>query len=486
MSARVLVVDDTPVNVKLLEAKLLVEYYEVLTANDGPSALVIAEDHIPDIILLDVMMPGMDGYEVCSRLKSNPVTAHIPVVMVTALNEVRDRVRGLEVGADDFLTKPVNDVALFARIRSLVRLKRASDEWRAREATAVELGVTDSAQNSVDHNAPGSVLVVAEGMYDRDLVTDTLSLQGHTVELAEDDGQALSMAKNGDYDLVLVSDGNRSQDALRLCSQMRSEPETRHRPILIMVPDNEDDRLAKALELGVNDYLVRPIERDELISRSRTQIRRRRYEERLRDNYTLSVNAAVTDSLTGMYNRRYLESHFDRISARLAEAGKPISALMIDIDHFKNVNDMHGHEAGDEILQVIAKRIQSNMRGFDTAVRLGGEEFVVLLPDSSVTGGTAAAERLCQSISKEKITVSSIDGGLEITVSIGVACILAGESDLDNLLRHADAALYEAKNSGRNKVMTAAASTSLPEAGAPVQGALPSPVRSPSPERAAG
>ena len=170
MSARVLVVDDTPVNVKLLEAKLLVEYYEVLTANDGPTALVIAEDHIPDIILLDVMMPGMDGYEVCSRLKSNPVTAHIPVVMVTVLNEVKDRVRGLEVGADDFLTKPVNDVALFARIRSLVRLKRASDEWHAREATAVELGVTNSAQNTVEHNAPGSVLVVAEGMYDRDLV----------------------------------------------------------------------------------------------------------------------------------------------------------------------------------------------------------------------------------------------------------------------------------------------------------------------------
>jgi two-component system cell cycle response regulator len=178
MSARVLVVDDIPVNVKLLEAKLLVEYYEVLTANDGASALVIAEDHIPDIILLDVMMPGMDGYEVCSRLKSNPVTAHIPVVMVTALNEVKDRVRGLEVGADDFLTKPVNDVELFARIRSLVRLKRASDEWRSREATALEIGVTDAAQNSIDHNAPGSVLVVAEGMYDRDLVTDDFVIAG--------------------------------------------------------------------------------------------------------------------------------------------------------------------------------------------------------------------------------------------------------------------------------------------------------------------
>ncbi len=486
MSARVLVVDDTPVNVKLLEAKLLVEYYEVLTAVDGPSALVVAEDHLPDIILLDVMMPGMDGYEVCGHLKNNPVTAHIPVVMVTALNEVRDRVRGLEVGADDFLTKPVNDVALFARIRSLVRLKRASDEWRAREATAVELGVTDAAQNCVDQKAPGSVLIVAEGMYDRDLVTETLSLQGHSVELAEDDDQAISMAKSGDYDLVLVSDGNRSQDALRLCSQMRSEPETRHRPILIVVPENEEDRLAKALELGVNDYLVRPVERDELISRSRTQIRRRRYEERLRENYTFSVNAAVTDSLTGMYNRRYLESHFERIVARLADSGKPISALILDIDHFKTVNDTHGHEAGDEILQAVAKRIQSNLRGFDTAVRLGGEEFVVLLPDSSLASASAAAERLCTSISGGKFVVSGVDDGLAITVSIGAACVLAGDSDLENLLRHADAALYEAKRTGRNKVTTATGALPLSEAGEPVQEALPTPERPLSAKQATG
>ena len=337
--------------------------------------------------------------------------------MVAALNEVKDRGRGLEVGADYFLTKLVNDVALVARIRSLVRLKRANE---------------------------------------------------------------------GDYDLVLVSDGNWSQDALRLCSQLRSGPETQRRPILIMLPDSEDDRLAKALELDVNNYLVRPIERDELILRSRTQIRRRRYEERLRDNYTFSVNAVVTDSLTSMYNRRYFESHFVRISAGLAEVGKPISALMLDIDHFKNVNDTHGHEAGDEILQVVAKRIQSNMRGFDTAVQLGDEEFVVLLSNSSLAAGVAAAERLCLSISKEKIFVSSMDGGLDITVSIGVACILAGESDLDNLLRHADAALYEAKHTGRNKVMTAAGNVSLPKSGEAVQGALPSPERPLSPELGTG
>ncbi len=131
MTARVLVVDDVEANVKLLEAKLSSEYFEVLQAYNGRTALEIADAELPDMILLDVMMPRMDGFEVCRQLKANPRTADVPVVMVTALSDVANRLRGLEAGADDFLTKPVNDIALFARVRSLVRLKRMMEELAA-------------------------------------------------------------------------------------------------------------------------------------------------------------------------------------------------------------------------------------------------------------------------------------------------------------------------------------------------------------------
>jgi two-component system, cell cycle response regulator len=298
MTARILIADDTPDHVKQLEAKLLVEYYEVVTANDGSSVLPLTHEQHPDIIFLNFRMPGMDGYEVCQRLKADEATAHIPVVIMTACDEVGDRVRGLEAGADDFVTKPVNDVALFARIRALVRMKRASDEWRAREATAVELGVIDAAGNSIDEKAPGSVLLATDGMWDDDAVMETLKAQGHKIDLADDDGTAMSMAAEGDYDIVMISDGDRSSDALRLCSQLRYQPETRHGPILLLVPEGAEERLAKGLELGINDYLVYPIEQVELIARTWSQIRRKRYEDGLREIYVASVNAGMTNLQT--------------------------------------------------------------------------------------------------------------------------------------------------------------------------------------------
>src|SRR5579862_7172804 len=159
MSARVLVVDDVEINIKLLEAKLTSEYFHVVTASDGMTALAQARKERPDIVLLDIMMPLMDGFEVCRRLKADPSTADIPVVMITALSDSANRVRGLEVGADDFLTKPVSDIALFARVRSLVRLRRLIQEWRLRDEICGHFGGGPPA--ALDHG-PARIMIVEE------------------------------------------------------------------------------------------------------------------------------------------------------------------------------------------------------------------------------------------------------------------------------------------------------------------------------------
>ena len=454
MSARVLVVDDIAANVRLLEAKLLVEYYEVLTANDGATALEIVERSMPDIVLLDVMMPGMDGFEVCTRIKSNPATAHIPVVMVTALSEVSDRVRGLEAGADDFLTKPVNDLAMFARIRSLVRLKRAIDEWRARESTFTQFGLSGGGLGGEPDPSTVQVLLLADDYGPSQRISETLSGQGYTVVHATTTEDAAVKAADGAFHLILADDHVDGEDVLRFCSQLRSNEATRHCPILVMLDDGDTERLAKALDLGVNDYLVRPVNKDELVARARTQVRRKQFEDNLRKQYENSLTAAVTDSLTGLYNRRYLETHFEELVRDLGPSAKSISILIMDVDHFKRVNDDHGHATGDEVLRILAKRVMGGVRGFDTAIRLGGEEFVVLMPNADPRSAYSAANRLRMMVAEDPFETSTKET-LPITVSIGVATGVAGEVPLSDLLDRADQALYAAKDGGRNRVESA-------------------------------
>jgi len=456
MTARVLVVDDILSNVKLLEAKLTAEYFEVITAFNGLECLARMDEGVPDIVLLDVMMPGMDGFEVCRRIKSNPRTAHVPVVMVTALDQPSDRVAGLEAGADDFLTKPVDDSALFARVRSLVRLKMMTDELRMRESTGQGMGLIDPAETLIENNLSGRILVIEDRAESVAWFASALQPK-HEVSSADTFEEALVRVKGGDYDLIVVSLGMRGFDGLRLCSQLRSLPEGRHVPILVVVSDGDRRKLTQALEMGVNDYLTRPVDKNELTARVRTQLRKKRYADRLRHNVQLSLEMAITDQLTGLHNRRYMSRHLDTLMANARKSERPLAFVIMDIDYFKQVNDTYGHDIGDEVLKEFASRIAANTRGIDLACRYGGEEFVVAMPDTDIAFATNIAERLRQSIETTPVKISRAPGQLTITISIGIARCEGASDTAESLLHRADQALYRAKRTGRNKVVADAA-----------------------------
>ena len=408
MTARVLVVDDIPANVKLLEAKLGAEYFDVVTANSGVQALSLIEEELPDIVLLDVMMPGMDGFEVCKRIKSNQASAHLPVVMVTALDQVSDRVQGLEAGADDFLTKPVNDVALFARVRSLVRLKTMVDELRLRQATGESMGLSEAAENIFSEPpGRGRILIVEDREQNARRMSETLSAD-HDIEIVPQTTEAILRAKGGDFDLVIVSLSLDKQDGLRLCATLRSLDATRQTPILSLVDEGDLKRMVRALDIGVNDYLMRPVERNELVARVRTQLRRKRFSDRLKQSLQLSLEMAVTDQLTGLFNRRYMSRHLNTLLSD--NNSKSVSFLMLDVDFFKQINDNYGHDVGDEVLREFANRISANVRGIDLACRFGGEEFVVVMPDTDMSFAYMVAERLRQSVADAPFLVSAAAG----------------------------------------------------------------------------
>src|SRR6267154_2558043 len=433
MTARILVVDDLPANVKLLEARLTAEYFDVTTAMSGAETLAICERAQCDIVLLDVMMPGMDGFETCRRLKANPLTHHIPVVMVTALDQPSDRVRGLDAGADDFLTKPVSDLALLARVRSLVRLKMAADELRMRALTSREIGINDPEVAAVSETGYGGrVLLVDDRKISYERIAGILTAE-HTVDVEPNPQEALFQAAESDYECMIVSLGFESFDGLRLCSQVRS------------------------LEIGVNDYLVRPIDKNELLARVRTQIRRKRYTARLRDNVQQSMEMAITDGLTGLYNRRYMETHLSTLVEQAAGRGKPLSLLVLDIDYFKAINDTWGHDAGDDVLREFAVRVKKSIRGIDLACRYGGEEFVIVMPETDMAVAALVAERIRRRIAGEPFPIDQGAKAIDVTLSIGLAALAGPQDTGATILKRADQALYRAKRDGRNRVVADAA-----------------------------
>ncbi len=455
MSARILIVDDTPLNVKLLAAKLAKDYYFVSTAASGPEALEIVQHEMPDLILLDIMMPEMDGFEVCTHLKENIATRHIPIIIITALSDVKDRVRGLECGANDFLTKPFNDTALFARVRSLLRLKMMMDEWRLRETTAAALTEQEDKPLNEEKNIKGNILILEDNAGDRANLEKALHDMATGITLAANLDDALQKTQTGDFDLVMVSLDLAREDGLRLCGQLRAQESTRTLPILLLANENEIELVAKGLDLGANDYLIRPIESTEVVARVRTQLQQKKHYDRLRQKLEQSLSLALVDPLTGAYNRRYLDMHLPKLFERCQSTNRPLSVLSLDLDHFKKINDTYGHSAGDFVLKETINRLQVNLRAADLVVRMGGEEFAVIMPETEIKTAESASERLRRAICETTYDIPDTEEKLNISASFGVVSINhENDTSAQKLLDRADSALYRAKEYGRNKVVS--------------------------------
>lgn len=447
MSARILVVDDLAPNRHLLEVKLAAEYYDVLTASSGHKALEVAGSEKLDLILMDAMMPGMNGFETCERIKNNPKTWHIPVIMVTALEETKDRIRGLEAGADDFITKPIDDFNLMARVRSLLRLKMVTDQLLSH--TGHSLANSKPLIEQIDRRR-GEILLIEDHEKRAEKIMEPIR-HVHGITAESDPKKALKRAEQG-FDLVIVSMVSSNFDALRLCASLRVAQKSRELPILVVGDPEDEDRFIRAYDLGVNDTIIRPIETQELMARVNTQLRRKFYADSLRDNFNENLEMVVTDPLTGLGNRRYFDSAIEPLFESLNAKKEPFSIMVFDIDNFKRVNDILGHDMGDQILKEIAARLATNMRAIDVVSRYGGEEFMIAMPNTNQAKAMKAADRVRGLIGGTPIFV---DGqALSITTSAGVAEVCAGEK-LRDVFKRADDALYKAKLGGRNMVMEA-------------------------------
>ena len=452
MPGRVLMVEDSATNRKLIRLRLSAAYYDVIEATNGEEALELARSEHPDLVLLDVMMPGIDGYEVCRRLKLDCATAHIPVVMLTALNGREDRVRGLETGADDFLTKPFDDLALLSRVGSLTRMKMMVDELALRGDTAGGIGVSPEREAVSAPMMPDSrVLIVSAAPAGADPLRTALSdAIGCEIEIREAQDDAKALIGGAAFDAVLFDSDLAGADPLRLGSLVRAGPANRQAATLLVVDKGDTALAARALEIGFSDYISSPVDTVELVARVRLQLRRKRYSDRLREMVRTSMVHAVTDPLTGLFNRRYVNAQLDVILDRNRKDGDAVTVMMLDLDRFKEVNDRFGHVAGDMVLREFARRLEANVRGVDVVARIGGEEFMVVMPEAGPRSAAVIAERIRLATEAAPFPIGETGETRMVTVSIGYAVHRPRESVLE-LIKRADAALYASKNAGRNR-----------------------------------
>ena len=457
MPGRVLIVEDSGTNRLILRTRLQHSYYDVIEAENGIQGIELARTSSPDIVLLDVMMPGIDGFETCRRLKSIPETLHVPVVMLTALDKQSDKVMGLEAGADDFLSKPFEEVALMSRVASLTRMKMMVDEIALRGQTATGVSAREMLETSRATTFPESrILIVSDDCVTagnmRQVIDDEILC---SVSIAPDGATARNAIGDVDFDLVILDERIEGEDPLRLGTMIRARPETRQAATLLVTAGDDIEVATRALELGFNDYISSPVDLVELTARLRSQLRRKHYSDKLRENMRNSMVQAVTDPLTGTYNRRYANSHLDTLVEKCRARDSGLAVMMLDLDRFKKINDTHGHAAGDAVLREFSRRLQENVRGMDLVARMGGEEFMVVMPDVTPDLASEIAERVRSATADPEIGIPGEDLALNVTVSIGFAVLNKVESVFE-LIKRADDALYHSKNTGRNRVTVAA------------------------------
>ncbi len=456
MIGTILIVDGVATNRIVMKVKLAGAGYRTLAAGDVASCFDLARREKPDLILLDIDVPDIGGIELLRALRTDPTTSRILVVMVSSLHNRDQRLDALRAGADEFLAKPIDDHTLLARLRSLTRARDDLDGMDTRGDGIANFSI---AEPPAPFQRPGQIVIVTAR-------PDTaIRLRHSLASFSKDQFKCLSFdqvfnqqtteAVGPDVYLIEVSaqDGDRG---LIVMSTLRSRQETRHTKICILNAAESPDLPAMAFDLGAHDLVAADLDLEEIALRLSVLVRRKSEADRQRANLRDNLRLAMMDPLTGIPNRRSGMTQLGLIADRTLAQSSHFALLVLDLDKFKSVNDRFGHAAGDAVLVEVARRLKECLRSTDMIARIGGEEFLICLPDTTLSESRLVAERLCHEIESAPIRLHTGEH-LQVTISIGLALSNDGH-DMDaaplvnETFDRADMALLAAKRAGRNQV----------------------------------
>jgi len=447
---RILIVDDDPLNLKLLKAHLVAKGYRVITALHGEDALFKAEAEQPDLILLDIMMPGMDGYEVTKRLKVDAKLKDIPIMLVTALNGEDDKKKGLEAGADEFINKPINYLELEARVVSLLKLRKYQEQLSARgESENLMVSRAGSNFDREGMDCVPAILLVEDDAGSGKLITEYLSTVPCNIIRVQSGEEASAVVSKRCIDIMILDVLLPGMNGFEVCAEIKGKEESMPIQVVMVTSLSDTQSKLRGIEAGADEFLVKPVNKEELRVRIRALLKKKAYLDRLRSGMDTALHAAITDRLTGIYNHGYFKNFLELELNRAMVRNHSMALLMIDVDDFKRFNDEYGHPCGDKFLQIISKLIKENVREIDFVARYGGEEFAVALPYADVHAAGRIAKRLLDAIrDHDDIPFAP---GARLSASIGISICPDHALTPEELLRTADCALYKAKRNGKNQ-----------------------------------
>ena len=466
MARQILIIDAAATNRIVLKVKLTAAFYDVVQAVTAQEALEVVRKTPPSLILVGGL-DEIDVVEMCTRLRGIPAASFCPIMVLAAQPGPHLRLAALQAGASSILDQPCCDALLLAQLRSLLRQHETETELRMRESTHRALGLNEP---QAGFPVPGRIgLIAGDRRSFAGRMATLTDVTGHRFDLLRprdlfDRAPDSPTAKPPDV-LVVALPSDKPDAALQLLPDLRARVATRHAGILVLASGEAG---ATALDLGADDVAPLDIAAEEIALRINRLLLRKRKGDRLRSTVRAGLQAAVTDPLTGLFNRRYALPHLTRIAERATRVGRPFAVMVADLDHFKQINDRFGHAAGDAVLTEVARRLRENLRPVDLLARIGGEEFLVALPDASSHCARVTGQRLCAAVADSPFHIPGQAQSVQITVSIGVTlappsiaedALEAGGPSFqhgafqpERLLRRADAALYEAKAQGRNQV----------------------------------
>jgi len=448
---KILIVDDDPTSLKILESMLPSEKYEIIIATNGKEALQAAFDQFPDLVLLDIMMPDMDGFDVTRTIKRDPRTKDTPVILVTALDDPENKITGLEAGAEELLNKPIHSTELLARVNSMLRLKQYRDQLSIRTMTGVSYSNIPKLQEDVykpKEEIP-LILLVEDNELDARVVENAMKDQPYRLEVVTRGEDVFNRLRHDNVDLILLDIILPDLDGFEICRRLKEN----HRDIQVVIVtclDDLDSKI-KGVEFGADDYLVKPIVGRELKARIRVLLEKKGHLDSLRSHYEAALDSAILDWLTGLYNHGYFQQFLDYELKRALHQGFPVGLIMIDVDDFKIYNDTLGHSAGDAILRELGQVVRNIIREVDLAARYGGEEFAVVLPYTNGENAKIVAKRIHGAITSHDFFH---DESIELhnpTVSMGISVFPEEASTKKELIEKADKMLYKAKQQGKNQ-----------------------------------